>query len=546
MTSVDIRIGDCLEVLRTLPDESVHCVVSSPPYWGQRDYKIEPSIWGGDPACPHEFTCETVEREIRTGLGLAALGERYRGGGHKQAKVGHVKHEHGFCTRCGAWRGALGLEPTWQLYVAHIVEVFREVRRVLRKDGTLWLNLGDCYATGAGAVGEHSGGGDQGARWAGASPERGERCRSLRDGRHAGKHTAMTALGPMTQPNRMPQPGLKPKDLVGIPWRVAFALQDDGWFLRQDIIWQKANPMPESVTDRPTTAHEHIFLLSKSGNTLCWRHRDGRWVWTKPEPDYIWRHRKTREERREPQHCKDWIRVNLWRGYDYWYDAFAIMEPSSPNSHARAARSRSTEHKWADACPQSPQTIAVNPPVAGRLREVGIGNGARPTKGAPNGAAHRPGRNSRVHVDRVPRSRKLAPHDGQGPRIKNNENYNAALGTADLVAMRNKRSVWTIATEPFKDGHFATFAPALVEPCVLAGCPEGGTVLDPFAGAGTVGLVAHRLQRHAILIERNPDYAAMAERRIREDAPLMAAPVVAATPDDSAGQAEMFSEGDAA
>jgi len=171
-----LYVGDALEVLRTLPDESVQCCVTSPPYWGLRDYGVE---------------------------------------------------------------GQLGLEHTPQEYVEKLVAMLREVLRVLRDDGTLWLVLGDSYATGGGAVGRCLGGGEQGERF-------------LRQG-----HTN-------TQPNRMPLPGLKPKDLVGIPWRVAFALQADGWYLRSDIIWSKPNPMPESVTDRPTKAHEYVFLFSKS------------------------------------------------------------------------------------------------------------------------------------------------------------------------------------------------------------------------------------------------------------------------------------------
>jgi len=175
-----ILCGDAIEQLRTLPDESVHCVVTSPPYWGLRDYGAE---------------------------------------------------------------GQLGLEATPEQYVENMVAVFREIRRVLRKDGTVWLNLGDSYATGAGSY--RNPGSD-------VSPIE-----------HGGKQ-AYTKDYARAQPNRMPIPGLKPKDLTGIPWRVAFALQADGWWLRSDIIWSKPNPMPESVTDRPTKAHEYIFLLSKS------------------------------------------------------------------------------------------------------------------------------------------------------------------------------------------------------------------------------------------------------------------------------------------
>jgi DNA modification methylase len=221
----------------------------------------------------------------------------------------------------------------------------------------------------------------------------------------------IASMGPVTQPNRMPQPNLKPKDLVGIPWRVAFALQADGWYLRQDIIWHKPNPMPESVTDRCTKAHEYLFLLSKSAR--------------------------------------------------YYFDAIVIHEPvQSGESDVRKMKEAKARiggrHKTLD----DPLSATTN---IGQKRSVGNGE------------------------------------------------------------TRNRRTVWEIATAPFAGAHFATFPPALIEPCIKAGCPEGGTVLDPFGGAGTTGLVADRLRRNAILIELNPAYADMARRRIRADAPLLAA-----------------------
>lgn len=186
----DYLIGDAKEVLCTLPDQSVQCCVTSPPYWGLRDYGVN---------------------------------------------------------------GQIGLEETPEAYVARLIEIFQGVRRILRNDGTLWLNLGDSYATGAGNVGDCLGGGEQGERWKGIDHHKGRRQKGVR-----------AKLGPKVQPNRLPIPGLKPKDLVGIPWMVAFALRSDGWYLRSDIIWSKPNPMPESVRDRPTKSHEYLFLLSKS------------------------------------------------------------------------------------------------------------------------------------------------------------------------------------------------------------------------------------------------------------------------------------------
>lgn len=273
----EVKIGDCLESLRAMPDQSVHCCVTSPPYFGLRDYGMD---------------------------------------------------------------GQIGLEDTPAAFVERLVEAFREVRRVLRDDGTLWLNLGDSY---------------------GAS-----------------------------------------KQLLGIPWRVAFALQEDGWYLRQEIIWHKPNPMPESVRDRCTKAHEQIFLLSKS-------HR-------------------------------------------YYFDADAIKEPVSDNAVTRSRNNRADKG-------------IVGP---ADLHGTGFGQSG-------NGGWQR-----------------------------------------KAVETRNRRSVWTVTTKPFKGAHFATFPPDLIEPCILAGCPVGGTVLDPFGGSGTTAGVAVKHGRNAILCELNPEYAALIHDRVNK------------------------------
>ena len=332
VVSVSILIGDCRDVLRSLPDESVHCVVTSPPYFGLRDYGVA---------------------------------------------------------------GQIGLEPTPDAYVRELVAVFGALRRVLRTDGTAWLNLGDSYAGGG-----HGGGGSYAAdraNWR-AVPTR------------SGQRAAVD--------------GLKAKDLIGIPWRVAFALQADGWYLRQDIIWAKPNPMPESVRDRCTKAHEYLFMLSKS-------------------------------ER-------------------YHYDADAIAEDAIYSGLANQDESGFKD----------PRSFNGKHKGGYRTADKQRGHGRR--------------------------------HAGFNDRWDQMERSEQCSGR------RNKRSVWSVATHPYPDAHFATFPPALIEPCILAGCPEDGTVLDPFGGAGTTGLVADRLGLDAILIELNPDYAAMADRRIRDEAGLMA------------------------
>ena len=375
--SVRILQGNCLDVLRTLPDASVNCCVTSPPYWGLRDYGTEPAPW---PAVSYEPM-----------PGLAHMVE---------VPAGHA---------------SLGLEPTIAEFLGHMVAVFREVRRVLRDDGTCWVNMGDSYNA-AGRVG-------QGAR----------------EGYKQGTNRASAAGADSRRPSVST---LKPKDLIGQPWRLAFALQADGWWLRQDIIWHKPNPMPESTRDRCTKAHEYLFLLAKS-------------------------------ER-------------------YAYDFEAMQEPVSPNTHARLSQDLLNQR-------------------GSQRAHAGTGRQGRPMGAVGQGVGRRDGPPGN------PPERKLAE---AGSGTKNNTSMDAAL--AVMPDTRNKRSVWTVATEPFKEAHFATFPPALIEPCIAAGCPIGGTVLDPFGGAGTTGLVADRLQRNALLIELNPAYAGIAQRRIAADAPLFA------------------------
>jgi DNA modification methylase len=406
-------VGDCRELLRSLPDQSVHCVVTSPPYWGLRDYRLPPLVWGGPPECEHAWGAQIkMHKGGPHGAGIMLDGGR----SVIEAQAACKDIDAGqFCQLCGAWRGQLGLEPDYRLYVEHMVEVFREVWRVLRDDGTLWLNLGDTYATGAYSVGNCPVGGAQGDKWRGY---RGERLANGR-GDHDASERKKTAIGPLSQPNRAPQSGLKPKDLVGIPWRVAFALQDDGWYLRSEIIWHKPTAMPESVRDRPTKAHEQLFLLTRSS--------------------------------------------------EYCYDAEAIKEPVAGTAHPRGG--------------------GINPKAA---RGGDYPRNVNCTYQAPGQAEHK---GLRLH----------------GIRAKQNESFSAAV--SGIVDRRNKRSVWTIPTEPTPDAHFATFPSKLVQPCILAGCPAGGVVLDPFGGSGTVGRVAEDLGRHWLLFDLSPDYAEIAKRK---------------------------------
>lgn len=320
MNKINIRTGNCLDILPTMDAGSVNCCVTSPPYFGLRDYGNDEQI---------------------------------------------------------------GLEETPEAFVETMVNVFREVKRVLADDGTLWLNLGDSYAAARGGSHQPA---ETLAGGKGGKTKSGEK---VNRGRHDGHNPTRNAQAI----------GLKHKDLIGIPWRVALALQADGWYLRQDIIWSKPNPMPESVTDRCTKAHEYIFLLSK-----------------KPK---------------------------------YYYDADAVREP-----HCEAVA------KVAGTASKSELAGGISTPAYNK-----------PTTGRGNN-------NTRSHPDG-----------------------------------RNKRSVWEVTTKPYSGAHFATFPPDLIKPCILAGCPTGGTVLDPFGGSGTTGMVALELGRNAELIELNPDYVAIIEER---------------------------------
>lgn len=346
---IQILKGDCREVLRTLPDESVHCVVTSPPYWGLRDYGVA---------------------------------------------------------------GQIGLEASLDDWLEQMVLLMDECRRVLRDDGTAWINIGDGYC---------------------AAPNSGHGWESSGLTKPNGRERKIQIAQKAAMSGHRDFGDLKSKDMIGAPWRLAFALRAAGWWLRQDIIWHKPNAMPESIGDRCTKAHEYLFLLSKSAR--------------------------------------------------YYFDADAIAEPSSPNTRSRI--------KMPDGW------------------DTGAGG---------HGNFHRGGREKGATRDKVPGvTPKSAPEDSN---IRAKGSFHAS--TTAILESRNKRSVWTVATKPFKESHFATFPPDLIEPCILAGCPAGGTVLDPFGGAGTTGLVADRLGRNAILIELNPEYAAMAERRIKHDAGMFA------------------------
>lgn len=242
MPEFEIKVGHTLDLLRAMVDESIHMICTSPPYYGLRSYEgVAPSVWGGDAACAHVWSFETVTGEMRRGLGQAESPHSTRGGGKKIARTPDIRTERGLCATCGAWRGVLGNEPTVELFIEHMVEVCREIWRVLRSDGTFWLNLGDSYA--ASSTSNHG---------------RGKATPAMSG------HGKEQRPGGWENPPRHLQPGFKRKDLMLVPHRVAIALQNDGWWVRMDNVWAKLNCLPEPVEDRPTKSHEYVFLLTKS------------------------------------------------------------------------------------------------------------------------------------------------------------------------------------------------------------------------------------------------------------------------------------------
>jgi len=410
---VTMHVGDCMAELSAMAPDSVDCVVTSPPYWGLRDYGVD---------------------------------------------------------------GQIGLEPTLGEHLDVMVAVFEAVRRVLKPTGTLWLNYGDCYATapnGRSAAETKAGGNDD---------------RTFRDkpfstvgpvyGAASGKpHEPLNGFGRRGGGGAPSGGVLKPKDLCMIPNRLAIALQDAGWWVRSEIVWGKPNPMPDSSgVYRPSTAHEKIFMLTKSADGDVWRARDTGEMSFQPNLD-----ERCALVTRPDEDGPRWVRLGAY------YDASAV----------RVDRSTMADGKQPDGWDTGP---------------------------GEHGSVHRNGRQKGKRIDKQRgHSRRHAGFNDRWDRMERAEQV------AGGRLLRNYEpaplAVWEIATKPFSDAHFATFPPDLAERCILAGCPHGGLVLDPFGGAGTTALVALRHGRRAALIELNADYAAMARRRIEREWRVQARPV---------------------
>jgi len=366
-----------LEGLRALEPESVDCIVTSPPYWGLRDYGVD---------------------------------------------------------------GQIGLEPTLQEFMGHLAEVFAECWRVLKPSGTMWVNMGDSYCTGAGAA-RKPGGGTQGKEF----------------------------QGPETQPNRVPGScgSLQPKSLIGQPWRLALMLQDAGWILRRDIIWHKPAAMPESCKDRATTSHEYLFHFVKESQ--------------------------------------------------YFYDFDAVSEPcTSVEGLSSAERVDDAQRAFSRrrSTKANPTQGEYRKPVAGW--DTGPGDHsvvAHAAKTLDMGGPNSKFRKNRVPGGNSPQSEesRLANGRAAATELMGREN---SWREQDQPTRRNQRSVWTIASEPYKAAHFATFPSEIPRRCIRAGCPPGGVVLDIFAGSGTTLAVALEEGRRAIGIELNPEYCDLIRQRI--------------------------------
>lgn len=350
---------NCIEGLKLLPDNCVDCCVTSPPYFGLRDYGTEEQI---------------------------------------------------------------GMEQTPDEFVDKLLQVFTEVKRILKPNGTLWLNLGDSYWGGKGM---------SGARDAEYQEQRNLNGESIN-----AKHQQTGGKGKV-RPTDRKHPIIKAKDLVGMPWMVAFALRASGWYLRQDIIWAKPNPMPESMTDRCTKAHEYIFLMSKSK--------------------------------------------------EYYYDSKAIEEPCVWDTGGLT-------EKRVDRADENHKAMPTT-----------LKNGIRPKKKGPQTFGGKKARDGQENGGDI-RNGHRTDESSQWGKVWDSEK-----------PTRNKRSVWNVATKPFREAHFATFPEDLIVDCIKAGCPIGGVVLDPFMGAGTTAVVSRKLNRNFIGFELNKDYISIATKRLNDE-----------------------------
>ena len=556
-----IICGDCLEVMKEMPDECIDMIICSPPYWGLRDYGIE-QIFGGDPDCEHKWGNQLSHpkqekrtiKQLRSSSGLSW--NRGENASIFKWQEYSPKNQGNFCLKCQAWKGQLGLEPRPEMYIEHLTEIFNEAKRLLKKEGTLWLNMGDTYGGSGGAGGDYNIGG-------------------LRE----------------EQPKYKQPLKIMPKCLLMIPERLSWSLIQNGWILRNKIIWYKPNSMPSSVKDRFSNRWEGLFLFVKSSKPVYWTNKKTLELITK-QPlgtkgiegiDWEWEEvgvvdknvfnvrirdadkkrfmQKATEEEKKTYGKSKLKKISLWQSHNYYFDLDAVREP-----HKYDGR-KDTLYK-------------------GGPKDMQIGKHER----WPNPAGKNPGDviNAKRKWDEVPGqiTQSIARDHGGWYRKDGSP-------IVDFDKGKNPGDFWNINTQPFPEAHFAVFPETLCEKPIKAGCPEevckkcgkareriverigypdpknniddqgrrkssghiatdtgrrkvlsgkkhaefkamnpdktigwsscncnagfeGGIVLDPFAGAGTVGVVAKKLGRCFVLIDIKKEYCEMAEKRIAQ------------------------------
>jgi len=445
-----IHCGNAYELLRQMPSESIDCVITSPPYYGLRDYGSgADTIFGGDPNCEHEWSEGKMTLAHENQNFLEGTQEEV----HCKKDTTYIRkfddRTYGFCVKCGAWKGQLGLEPDWRMYVEHLVELFREVKRVLKKTGSFWLNIGDTYA--------------------GSGCGRGDRTlfQNLR-----GKYIADQIY---RKPSPQRETDLPAKCLMGIPWRVAFALVDDGWILRNAVIWYKPSHMPESVKDRLTRTYEYVFHFVKSKK-------------------YFYNLDNIREPHKAGDNIEEILR--------YW----------GANKHGEYHGKAVKDYESAKAQNASEVKRRIIESLKSKFLATNIGTASPATRGI-----------------------NMTKHDLAVGRV-GNFSYTDPLHTKGYYPLgKNPGDLWSINPKPFKDAHFAVFPPELPLRPILASCPPDGIVLDPLAGSGTVAYVCELINRgkwdefrmHVnetakrtkwnlkwIMIEINPEYCKIMEKRL--------------------------------
>lgn len=529
-----IAKGDVLAVLGRIADNSVHTIVTSPPYWGLRDYGLIARVWDAKKGCKHRWLTERVSQELRRGVNLAKSKASTRGGAVKAARVGWRKFTRGQCIHCGAWRGSYGLEPTPEMYIQHTVQIFRELRRVLRADGTMWLNIGDSMANDG--------------KWGGLT---------------GGKQAYLDPKDPMRVGREKRKTNLKPKDMVGIPWRVALALQADGWWLRQEIIWHKPNSMPESVRDRCTTSHERIFLMAKrelyfydneaiKEPTTGGAHDRGEGVNPKAakkegensrvnldrDPAHA-AYPKSKQNESFSEAVRQLVQMrnkrSVWtvatQAMDlelcgtcsaiYTGDQFRIL-PKRVNEDRRTERqcpSCLSWNCWISHFATFPEAL-VEPCVQASTSEVGCCKDC----GAPwRRVASASGETKPVSGWDMEAG---GSHRELTGRYSGHRRNARSRGQRMLDATQDARLAGGAHDSPFETKSITRWE-RTCKCKTLALVPA--IVLDPFSGAGTVGVVSVRLGRKFVGIDLKHEYCALSRYRIENDRPLFNSNVEALT-----------------